>query len=211
MDEIKRLQKLDLQRETLRNVRDIFLLQYFTGLSYGDVKRLSLSDIHEVAEGEYWIKMEREKTKVHFSVPLLPPAQEILESFWKKESGEKLLPVLMNQKMNENLKIIQELASINKSLTTHLARHTFATTITLANGVPGESQLSAIARDYYKDQSFCRTESGNINLWRVYNLFTGANKSSYIDTFLDRNCNATEFVSHLKNALAHGQYNWFLG
>ena len=82
------------------------------------------------------------------------------------------------------------------------------------NGLPelqfGESQLSAIARDYYKDQSFCRSESGNINLWRLYNLFTGANKSSYIDTFLDRNCNATEFVSHIKNALVQRQYNWFL-
>jgi site-specific recombinase XerD len=139
MDEIKRLQKLNLQRATLRNVRDIFLLQCFTGLSYGDVERLTLSDIHEVTEGEYWIKMEREKTQVHFSVPLLAPALEILESFWEKESGEKLLPILTNQKMNENLKIIQELASINKSLTTHLARHTFATAITLANGVPIET------------------------------------------------------------------------
>jgi hypothetical protein len=82
------------------------------------------------------------------------------------------------------------------------------------NGLPelqfGESQLSAIARDYYKDQSFCRSESGNINLWRLYNLFTGANKSSYIDTFLDRNCNATEFVGHIKSALVQGHYNWFL-
>lgn len=82
------------------------------------------------------------------------------------------------------------------------------------NGIPellfGESHLSAIAKDYYRDESFCRSENGNINLWRLYNLFTGANKSSYIDTFLDRNANATEFVSNIKNAIVHQQSNWFL-
>lgn len=82
------------------------------------------------------------------------------------------------------------------------------------NGLPelqfGDSQLSAVAKDYYRDESFCRSENGNINLWRLYNLFTGANKSSYIDTFLDRNANATEFISNIKNALVHQQHNWFL-
>lgn len=82
------------------------------------------------------------------------------------------------------------------------------------NGLPelqfGDSQLSTVAKDYYRDASFCRGENGNINLWRLYNLFTGANKSSYIDTFLDRNANATEFISNIKNALVHHQHNWFL-
>ena len=82
------------------------------------------------------------------------------------------------------------------------------------NGLPelhfGDSQLSTVAKDYYRDASFCRSENGNINLWRLYNLFTGANKSSYIDTFLDRNANATDFISNIKNALVHRQHNWFL-
>lgn len=82
------------------------------------------------------------------------------------------------------------------------------------NGLPelqfGDAQINTIARDYYRDKSFCKSNNGNINLWRLYNLFTGANKSSYIDTFLDRNANATAFVGNIKNALVSQQYNWFL-
>ncbi len=74
----------------------------------------------------------------------------------------------------------------------------------------GDTQLGTVCKDYYKDQSFCRDNNGNINLWRLYNLFTGANKSSYIDTFLDRSVNAFHFVEQLKFALEHKQTNWFL-
>lgn len=82
------------------------------------------------------------------------------------------------------------------------------------NGIPellfGDTHISTVAKDYYRDESFCRSENGNINLWRLYNLFTGANKSSYIDTFLDRNANATEFIGTIKNAIVHNESNWFL-
>lgn len=73
-----------------------------------------------------------------------------------------------------------------------------------------DTQLNAVAKDYYRDGSFCRDTQGNINLWRLYNLFTGANKSSYIDTFLDRTVNATTFIGSLKHAIVHKQDNWFL-
>lgn len=139
-EELIKIQDLKLQRTTLQDVRDVFLLQCYTGLSFGDVKRLSKNDIHRISENEYWIKMSREKTKIGFTVPLLPQAMFILLPYLNVEEVEKpLLPVLSNQKMNDNLKVLQELAGISKNLTTHLARHTFATTITLGNGVPIET------------------------------------------------------------------------
>ncbi|NBA84767.1 DUF3871 family protein [Emticicia sp. CRIBPO] len=74
----------------------------------------------------------------------------------------------------------------------------------------GDTQLGMIARDYYHDQSFCRESDGSINLWKVYNLFTGANKQSYIDTFLSRGVNAFEFVDKLAYSLESNESNWFL-
>jgi hypothetical protein len=73
-----------------------------------------------------------------------------------------------------------------------------------------DTQLGAVAKDYYRDNSFCRMEDGSINLWRLYNLFTGANKSSYIDTFIDRSVNSFQFVDQLRGALDSKSTNWFL-
>ena len=73
-----------------------------------------------------------------------------------------------------------------------------------------DGQISTVAKDYYQDNRFCRSEDGNINLWNLYNLFTSANKSSYIDTFLDRNVNAFEFTNSISKALNGGSYHWFL-
>lgn len=73
-----------------------------------------------------------------------------------------------------------------------------------------DTQMGAIAKDYYQDQSFCRNEQGDINLWRMYNLLTGANKSSYIDSFLDRGVNAFEFSHQLQRGLEGNAANWYL-
>ena len=74
-----------------------------------------------------------------------------------------------------------------------------------------DSQMNIIARNYYQDKSFCRNTDHSINLWRVYNLFTGANKNSYIDNFLDRSVNATGFLSGISMALQnHPEYQWFI-
>ena len=74
-----------------------------------------------------------------------------------------------------------------------------------------DSQLSTVARDYYFDKSFCRSDNGDIDLWRLYGLFTGSNKSSYIDSLLNRAVNATSFTQELVNALSGDKsYNWFL-
>jgi len=81
-------------------------------------------------------------------------------------------------------------------------------------GIPslelGDSQVNTVIRDYYKDTSFCRDDDGSINLWRFYNLLTGSNKSSYIDTFLDRTVNALSFTQVVLNSLRTGQYLWYL-
>ena len=74
----------------------------------------------------------------------------------------------------------------------------------------GENQLSTVVKDYYKDESFCKMDDGSINLWRLYNLFTGANKSSYIDNFLERSVNAFNFTDQLRLALKNENYSWFL-
>jgi hypothetical protein len=74
----------------------------------------------------------------------------------------------------------------------------------------GDTQISAVVKDYYRDESFCRDNSGNINLWKLYNLFTGVNKSSYIDSFLDRSVNAFNFVEQVRNGLEGKKECWYL-
>ena len=74
-----------------------------------------------------------------------------------------------------------------------------------------DSHINTMAKDYYEDKNFCRLDDGRINLWDVYNLFTQANKSSYIDTFLDRNLNAFEFSKGIQKTLnGNEDYHWFL-
>ncbi|MDP3946520.1 MAG: DUF3871 family protein [Lutibacter sp.] len=81
-------------------------------------------------------------------------------------------------------------------------------------GIPemlyGDQQLGGVCKDFYRDDSFCRDEDGNINLWKLYNLFTGANKTTYIDQFLDRSLNAFQFTDQIRKSLDMGQSNWFL-
>jgi hypothetical protein len=81
-------------------------------------------------------------------------------------------------------------------------------------GVPpllfGESQIGAVCKDFYRDKSFCRDQDGNINLWKLYNLFTGVNKSTYIDQFTERSVNAYKFVEQLRWALDGNLENWYL-
>lgn len=74
----------------------------------------------------------------------------------------------------------------------------------------GDTQINAVVKDFYKDKSFCRAEDGSITLWKLYNLLTGSNKSSYIDSFLDRSVNTFQFVEHLRLALKDKQTNWYL-
>lgn len=84
----------------------------------------------------------------------------------------------------------------------------------LKNEIPalsfGDNQVGAVVKDYYRDESFCRDTDGNINLWRLYNLFTGVNKSSYIDSFAEKSVNAFQFAEQIRSALENKTQSWFL-
>lgn len=138
--EIQKLIDAEITLPTMDHVRNIFLFQCYTGLSYSDVKLLAPEHLSVGFNNTYWIHMKRQKTKVAFAIPLLQPAMLILKKYMPITDNIKpIFPVLSNQKMNEYLKLIQTHTSIPKRLTTHLARHSFATTITLSNGVPIET------------------------------------------------------------------------
>ncbi len=141
-EEIQKIIELDLKMERLDQVRDIFVFCCFTGLAYADVKKLNRGDISVGADGEEWVKTKRSKTDTRSNIPILPIAKVIIEKYQDNEllkEKDLVLPVLSNQKMNAYIKEIATLAGITKNLTFHLARHTFATTVTLTNGVPIES------------------------------------------------------------------------
>lgn len=140
--ELEKMLNKDLKNERLSQVRYIFLFSCYTGLAYIDTQKLTKDNINIGLDGNKWIHTIRQKTKTKSHIPLLPKAEGIIEKYANHPAclnSGRLLPVLSNQKMNAYLKEIADLCDINKELTYHIARHTFATTITLANGVPIES------------------------------------------------------------------------
>ncbi|WP_246139819.1 site-specific integrase [Flagellimonas hymeniacidonis] len=140
--ELSLLAEEHFENKRLDRVRDIFLFCCYTGLAYVDVKKLKKDNIVIGIDGKRWIKTYRNKTKTLSSIPLLSIAEIILKKYSHHSTVHpygNLLPVPTNQKTNEYLKEIADVCGIKKNLTTHLARHTFATTVTLSNGVPIES------------------------------------------------------------------------
>ncbi|MCU7552486.1 site-specific integrase [Chitinophagaceae bacterium LB-8] len=141
-EELDRIANKRFHSERLGQVRDIFLFCCFTGLSYADVKKLKRTEISSGVDGDQWIFTSRQKTEEPSRVPLLPIALQIIEQYKDHKNcklGNKVLPVFSNQKMNAYLKEMADVCGIHKHLTFHIARHTFATTVTLSNGVPIES------------------------------------------------------------------------
>ncbi|MDN3593431.1 site-specific integrase [Zunongwangia endophytica] len=138
--EIEALENLDIERETLLRTRDIFIFSCYSGLSYGDAKSLERRHIVKGIDGNKWIVKEREKTGKLFKVPILPKVKVILKKYRREsEVSGFLLPVYSNQKINQYLKELAKHSKISKKLTFHVARHTFATTVTLSNGIPIET------------------------------------------------------------------------
>lgn len=141
-EELDSVAKKVFATQRLTIVRDIFLFSCYTGLAYVDVHKLKRSEIAYGMDGEKWVFTNRQKTEVSSRIPLLPVCLEILkryESHPQCVNRDKVLPVWSNQKLNEYLKEIADLCDITKRLTYHVARHTFATTVTLNNGVPIET------------------------------------------------------------------------
>lgn len=140
--EIQSILNKDFKTDRLALVRDIFLFSCFTGLAYIDVKNLTKSHISIGIDGEKWIYTHRQKTESASKIPILPITQMIIDKYEnhpQSNNQDVLLPILSNQKMNAYLKEIAAICEIEKELTFHIARHTFATTVTLTNGVPIES------------------------------------------------------------------------
>lgn len=128
--------------ERIDMVRDLFVFCCYTGLAYVDVIKLTPDNIVEMDKGEFWVRTFRQKTEAPVNMPLLPKAMEIIRKYKgniRSEASGTIFPVISNQKVNAYLKEIADLCGIKKNITFHLARHTFATTVTLSNGVPIET------------------------------------------------------------------------
>jgi integrase len=141
-EELQKMEEIVFPTDRLNHVRDIFMFGCYTGLSYADIQKLKRTEITTGIDGGKWIFTRRQKTESPSRVPLLPKALEILARYEHHPScntSVNALPVLTNQKMNAYLKEIGDCCGITKKLTFHIARHTFATTITLSNGVPIET------------------------------------------------------------------------
>ncbi len=141
-DELNAIEEKQFTIERLQLVKDLFVFSCYTSLSYIDVINLTEDNINIGIDGELWIHYRREKTTKLIRIPLLPKALQIMEKYknnHKSKARGSLFPKISNQKMNSYLKEIADVCGIKKNLTFHIARHTFATTVTLSNGIPIET------------------------------------------------------------------------
>lgn len=144
-EEIENLEKVKLQGPDLHRIRNQFLFCCYTGLAYSDLKQLRRDHFIPQPQNEYYILKPRQKTGQQSIIPLLPKARKILQLYsLTLDFRDFAWHVSANQKMNQRLKTIGEEAGISKTIHMHLARHTFATTVTLSNGVPIESVSSML-------------------------------------------------------------------
>jgi site-specific recombinase XerD len=141
-EELSAIENKKFSIERLQTVKDLFIFSCYTGLAYIDTMNLTAGNIVKGIDGNDWLITSRQKTDTDVRIPLLPQAEELIKKYHnhpKAVNYGTLFPVISNQKMNAYLKEIADLCNINKAITFHIARHTFATTVTLSNGVPIES------------------------------------------------------------------------
>ena len=131
-EELRKIINFDTPIPRFEKARDFFLFGCFTGLSYIDIKTLAPEHFEKDSAGRIWIKKRRIKTGILSRIPLLPIAKLILEKY---KGGEKLLPIQDPADINKYLKDIAILCGINKRICFHTSRHTFASTVTLANNI----------------------------------------------------------------------------
>ncbi|GAA3583084.1 site-specific integrase [Snuella lapsa] len=141
-EELQRVLGFNSTIGRLTVVKDLFIFSCYTGLSYIDIIELSSDNIVIGIDGNQWIMAVRTKTKIPIKIPLLPKANDLIKKYKshaRTRNSGKLMPKISNQKLNSYLKEIADSCGIKKHLTFHMARHTFATTVTLSNGVPIET------------------------------------------------------------------------
>lgn len=152
-EEIQRITEKDIKNNRLESVRDIFIFCCFTGLAFVDVKQLKRSEVCIGIDGQLWIQKNRQKSAVPSRIPLLPVTLHILDKYKDHPAcvgNDVSLPVLSNQKYNSYLKELADICNIEKKLTSHTARHTFGTTVTLSNRVPIESVKQMMGHKHIK-------------------------------------------------------------
>jgi site-specific recombinase XerD len=140
--ELNAIEKYSTSIERLSVVKDLFIFSCYTGISYADIMKLTPQNIVFGIDGNKWIMANRNKTGTPFKIPLLSKTEALIKKYKnhpRTKYTEKLMPSLSNQRLNSYLKEISDLCKIKKNLTFHMARHTFATTVTLCNGVPIET------------------------------------------------------------------------
>lgn len=140
--ELSKIEEKDFSIPRIQYAKDLFVFSCYTGIAYIDVMQLTPESITLGIDGNHWIKTTREKTDTSVQVPLLPKAIAIIEKYKNNPRSlaqDSLFPIISNQKLNSYLKEVADLCGIKKNLTFHLARHTFATSVTLSNGVPIET------------------------------------------------------------------------
>lgn len=140
--ELKLVEETFFKSETIERVKEMFLFSCYTGLTYTELKELTKNHIVIGMDGKNWIYTKRAKTNQPIKAPLLSKADSILKKYKQQcydLESNSLFPLLSNQKMNSYIKEIMKTIKVNKHITFHSARHTFATTVTLSNGVPIET------------------------------------------------------------------------
>lgn len=139
IEEINTIQNKQFSTKRVEQVRDLFIFSCYTGLAYIDICNLTTDNLLMSFDDNLWIMGKRHKTNVAYNVRLLNTPKQILDKYAGTQKNGRVLPIISNQKVNEYLKEIADLCGIDKNLTFHMARHTFATTVTLSNGVPIET------------------------------------------------------------------------
>ena len=136
-EELESIESHEFKIKRLERVKDIFLFCCYSGYAPVDVMKLSRANLIKDNNGQLWIKTNRQKTGTRANVPLLPQALKIASKYLLTQ--DFLLPKISNQKMNAYLKEIADIVGLEKKLTWYVARHTFATTVTLGNGIKIEN------------------------------------------------------------------------
>ncbi len=179
VSEIATIEDLTIQNETMKLVKDTFLFMCYTGLAYSDLKNLTYSQIFQSMGSKRIIKLQRHKTDEYCMVPLMDKAELLIKKY-KDHTGkpniETVFPTISNQKMNQYLKLIMQLAGINKLITCHVARHSFATN-SLEFNIPIETVSRMLGHTNIKTtQIYAKiTETKLMNDFAVFDLTPKAN------------------------------------
>jgi integrase len=181
-DEIDLIYSKCLDIKRLDQVRDVFIVSCYTGLAYVDIHLLCKNDIVTKVDGSRWIHIDRKKTGTSCKIPILPVVEQILKKYADDKlvlNSGKLLPVPSNQRMNAYLKEIGDICNIKTVLTSHLARHSFGTSVALAFGLKFETLSKVMGHT-------------NLNMTLHYAKITEAKLISDVEDFKNNLRKATQ-------------------